>query len=98
MKTWVSRHLWMKRGTEQGSFTDSNDSPIVERRYHLYSRADLLNGWPANKDRVKRRFSQPRHQQISLKTFPLTAKRIATGAYVHRGQQWLARQRIIRRL
>ncbi len=98
MKTWVSRYLWMKRGTEQGSFTDSNDRTIVERRQHLYLRANLFNDWPANKDRVERRFSQHRHQQISLKTFPLTAKRIATGAYVHRGQQWLARQRIIRHL
>src|SRR5437016_4052121 len=86
----------MKCGAKQGSFTDSDDGSIIERCQRLYLGSNRFNGWSTNEERVEWRFSQYWHRQISFKTFPLAAKCVATDANVHRSQQWLTCQRIIR--
>ncbi len=101
METWVSLavrlgYLRVKCSAEQVSFTDGDDGSIVERCQHLHLWPDLLYGGAANEKCVVWRFSQDRHRELCFKTFSLTAKRITTNANVHRGQQRLARERIIR--
>ena len=40
METGVARYLRVKCSAKQGSFTDSDDRPIVERCQHLHSFPD----------------------------------------------------------
>src|SRR5438552_3867714 len=91
METWVSlaaglRNLRMKCCAQQGSLADGDDSSVVERCQHFYFWANLFNGWATDEEGVEWRFSQGRHGQISLKTFPLTAKCITANADIHGGQ------------
>src|SRR5579875_350160 len=55
-------HFWMKSRAQQGSFSDSDDSSIVERCQHLHLWTNPLDGWPTNEECMEWRFAQYRHR------------------------------------
>jgi len=57
VESFIPRYFGVKSSTEQGSFADSNDGSIVERRQHLHSWSDFFYCRSTNEKCVEWRFS-----------------------------------------